>query len=127
MRLTRMPFLGTVLCVGVVVVGQTNVVESAVGAMSSEVSGQVTPTDAVIVRPAAEGPFFHAAKREQDATWSLRVCSGGLAASQSERTLDQLWLTAMHAVLPSESRRPSRHDSCRTCRPRHSTSGWSSR
>ena|SRR4249920_3556467 len=41
MRLTRMPFLGTVLCVSVVLAGQTNVVESAVGVMSSEVSGQV--------------------------------------------------------------------------------------
>jgi Carboxypeptidase regulatory-like domain len=41
MRLTRMPFLGTVLCVAVVLAGQTNFAESEVGAMSSEVSGQV--------------------------------------------------------------------------------------
>jgi hypothetical protein len=47
--------------------------------MNSRLTGdRQTPTDAVIVRHAAEGPFFHAAKREPDATWSLRFCSAGL-------------------------------------------------
>jgi hypothetical protein len=41
MRLTRMPFLGTVFCVGVVLTGHSSVAESEVSAASTDLSGQV--------------------------------------------------------------------------------------
>ena len=43
--------------------------------MTSRLTGdRQAPTDAVIVSQWRRDPFFHAAKREQDATWSLRLC-----------------------------------------------------